>query len=152
VIYAYTEKKTFNFDRLRYKTAKFKIPTYGVCSYTVKNPVGGYTGGKVYIKIAKLDQGGVTLYISSDGAVKDTTITSLTHDVYSIENGKEFTISAVPALNSYQTEFGFQYWNDGTKNPNASIWKLLAAHNEKIAAHLKTSDGSFSLTEHVKNN
>ena len=96
VIYAHTEKETFSFDRLRYKTANYKIPTYGVCSYTVKNPVGGYTGGKVYIKIAKLDEGGVTLYISSDGAVKDTTISTLTHDVYSIDNGKEFTISAVP--------------------------------------------------------
>jgi hypothetical protein len=60
---------------LRYKTEDYKIPTYGVCSYTVKNPVGGYTGGKTYIKFTAIAQGGITLYVNSNGLVKETTIT-----------------------------------------------------------------------------
>ena len=93
-----------------------------MCSYTVKNPVGGYTGGKTYIKFTAIAQGGITLYVNSNGLVKETTITSKSDKIYSIENGKEFTISAVPKLNSFTTGFAFEYWNDGTKNPDAKIF------------------------------
>jgi len=74
VIYAHDAKKTFNYDRLRYKTEAYKIPTYGVCTYTVKNPPGGYSGGKTYIQFNKISQGGVTLHFTSNGGVPETTL------------------------------------------------------------------------------
>lgn len=88
VLYANDTKQTFTFNGLRWKTQEYKIPTYQACSYTVKNPPGGFNGGKVYIKFTQLERGGVTLYVSSDGGVGETTISSSSSRIYSIENGK----------------------------------------------------------------
>ena len=51
--------------------------------------------------------------MNSNGAVSETTITDQSDKTYEIENGQNFQIAAVPKSNSYNTTFGFEYWNDG---------------------------------------
>jgi len=45
---------------------------------------------------------------------------------------KYIQITAVPILNSYKTNYEFNFWNDGTKIPNAPIWTKLAEHAAKV--------------------
>ena len=49
IIYASNTKKTFTYDGLKYNTATEATASYGVCSYQVMNPPGGYKGGKIYV-------------------------------------------------------------------------------------------------------
>ena len=44
--------------------------------------------------------------------------------MFSIPNGKYFTISAVPGLTD-NTGLKFTYYNDGLKNQDAEIFKLI---------------------------
>ena len=59
------KKTTFSFDRLRYKIDFWKTPAYSACSYQVMIPPGGFSSGKLYVQLKKVEAG-VTLYISSD--------------------------------------------------------------------------------------
>ena len=49
------EKLSFEFKRLRYKTSKWKIPTYSACSYKVMIPPGGYESGNLNIKFDTIE-------------------------------------------------------------------------------------------------
>jgi len=65
-LYASNDWKTFKYEGLRWKTEDFKIPTYQVCSYNVMNPPGGYTSGRVYLKVNE-PEAGVKLYLEQNG-------------------------------------------------------------------------------------
>lgn len=54
-LYTENNQKSFRFDRIRFKNSKWKVPTYNACSYTVMNPPGGFTGGKLYLKFTKME-------------------------------------------------------------------------------------------------
>lgn len=47
-------------------------------------------------------------------------------------DGKYIQITTVPILNSYETTYEFNFWNDGTKIPTAPIWAKMAAHAAKV--------------------
>jgi hypothetical protein len=63
--------------------------------------------------------------MSSTGSVGETAITSESDKVYSIDGGKQFSITAVPKPNNFNTTYAFEYWNDGTKNADAPIFAAL---------------------------
>jgi hypothetical protein len=66
------EWKTFRFGGLRWKTKGYKTATYQVCSYNIMNPPGGYTGGKVILKVNQPDSG-VKLYLEQNGKTIEPT-------------------------------------------------------------------------------
>lgn len=131
-IYAEENKKTFTYDRLRWKTLYYKDPAYGVCSYRLMNPPlkkiwnsippGGFKGGSLYLTFSKLEPG-IQLYVSSNGGIPDfEVLQSSDKKTYKIEGSKYFIITAVPQLNSFNTSFSFEYYTDGDKIEDAPIW------------------------------
>ena len=104
------------------------------------NPPGGYVGGKVYVKFNKIETG-VKLYISSS-KIPETTITSGNSKTYSIANGEELLLTAVPSPNSFNTSFAFQYWTDGVEKKDAPIFKKIEAHKEALLSAGKEDSGS----------
>ena len=103
-LYAETDKKTFTYNRLRYKTEDFKVPSYQACVYNILTPPGGYKGGKVYLTIKK-PEAGVTLYLNKNG--KDTAITYGSE--LSVKNEETFSLTAVPSKDNYNTSFTIEY-------------------------------------------
>ena len=116
-LYASNDNTNFRVDGLRWKTNKYKVPTYQACTYKVMNPPGGYKGGKVYLTVEK-KEAGMRLYFRKNG--KDVTLRL--NSEYNVQNGEEFMITAVPTKNSFNTTFSLKYRTDGTKDPNAEIW------------------------------
>ena len=124
-IYAETTKKTFEFSGLRYDTENDGSASYSVCSYQIMNPPGGYDGGKIYVTFPKVEQG-VSLYVSGDGGEMQVGSTTSKGTKFVIENGKSLRISAVPAQNSVNTAFSFEYYTDGVKNSGSPIFQKIA--------------------------
>jgi hypothetical protein len=122
-LYAGNDKTTFNFDNLRWKTNAYKIPAYGACTYKIMNPPGGFTSGKVYMTIKKKEKG-VRIYLKSNGKYT----ASLLNKEFSVDNGEEFMLTAVPTKNSFNTSFTIQYRTDGAKDPNSPIWTKIEEH------------------------
>jgi len=56
-IYAENTKKTFGYNGIRYKTEAYKISEYGVCSYRVFNAPDAFVGGKVFLRISRIEPG-----------------------------------------------------------------------------------------------
>ena len=126
-------------NSLRYKTEQYKVPAYQVCAYSIMNPPGGFTSGKVYMKFTKIESG-VTLYLTNEKTKKTQTIRSSSSLIteYEVENGSSLTLSAVPKKESFNTTFVIEYWTDGVKNAKAKIFTELADHKVKTAALLST--------------
>jgi len=64
-IYANSDKNSFSYDWLRYKTNKWKTPSYSACAYVVTIPPDGYGAGKLHVKFNKMEPG-VIVYLKSN--------------------------------------------------------------------------------------
>ena len=109
------------------------------------NPPGGYTSGKVYMTI-KSKESGVSLYLEQNGKQIPATL----NKEFSVDNGQEFMLTAVPVKNSFTTSFSIKYRTDGAKDPEAEIFKKLEEHRlallgvkSKVALYAGIGAGAF---------
>jgi len=121
VIEASTANQTFAHSRLRYKQADWKFTTNDVCYYQVQNPTYYYQSGKVFITFTQMESG-VKLYLNAGGNVTNSTEALETANKtvelnkrYEIDQSLNYIVTAVPAFNSYNTTYSFEYSTDGVE-------------------------------------
>lgn len=56
-IYAENDRQNFGYNGIRYKTEKYKIAEYGVCSYKLLNAPDAFVGGKVFLRFNRIEPG-----------------------------------------------------------------------------------------------
>jgi len=74
LIEASTEKKTFTYSGLRYKTREYKFKSIDSCYYQVQNPTYYYTSGNVYLKFTEIEDG-VNVYLNAGANVRNNSET-----------------------------------------------------------------------------
>ena len=84
------EKSTFKHERLRYKDAKYKVPSYDVCYYKVQNPLYTFKSANVMVKFTKIEEG-VDVYITAGSDVRNMTNALISNNA-TVKVGQNFTI------------------------------------------------------------
>lgn len=95
---------------------------YDSCYYIVGNEKYKYTdGAEVFLEFTKIEPG-VQIYLRASSDIQNTTFVPLENlinetvvigDVYKIDQGDNFIITAVPKKDSNETAFDFKFKTNG---------------------------------------